>query len=239
MDIRPKLEGDDQARSAVVDARKQTRRRLLRKSLGTAPVLLSISSGPAIAGNLVKTASAKCSASTSAPTRGQYSCDGKSHVRWSNDACDSTKNNGGQPACKTSGHGWPCVPTTKHVGSYSPQVRSSCGESWSTTADHYQVMNRHCARAGTTVDKYWSKQELQNNPSSSAQRLKLAAHCSAALLSCEAGLIPAQVCNQDKIREIWEACKSGSGTWTPPGSSCTLAWTIDDACNWLNSMCTS
>lgn len=239
MDTRPEMEDDDKARRAVIGAGRQARRRLLSKSLGAAPVLLTISSGPALAGNMIKTASAKCSAATSAPTRGAYDCNGKSHYYWASQACDSTKNFGYKSAQKTSNYGWPCAPSTKHVGTYSPQVRSTCGETWSPTADHYQVMNRHCARAGTPVDLYWKKQELTNSPSVSPARLKLAAHCSAALLSCEAGLIPPQVCDQNKIREIWEACKSGSGTWMPPGNVCSTGWNIDQVCTWLNSMCTA
>ncbi|MBI5256390.1 MAG: hypothetical protein HY855_07825 [Burkholderiales bacterium] len=239
METRPELEGDDEAPRAVIGAGRQARRRLLAKSLGAAPVVLTISSGPALAGNMIKTASAKCSAATSAPTRGAYDCNGKSHYYWATSACNSATNNGYQPARKSTGHGWPCAPSTRHVGSYSPQVRTSCGETWSTTADHYQVVNRYCARAGTPVDEYWRRQEMTYSPSASAARLKLAAHCSAALLSCEAGLIPAQVCDQNKIREIWEACKSGSGTWMPPGGTCTTGWNVDQVCTWLNSMCTA
>jgi hypothetical protein len=238
MNTQPGIDGDvpRAVRAGVI----QGRRRLLRGSVGVAPVLLTISSGPVIAGNHVQSASAKCSASTSAPTRGTGDCNGWTHTTWSRDACDSRYwvNRGTKSACKTSGYTWPCAPTTLHHGGGAPQVRTTCNEDWSLTADHYQVMNRYCARSGTTVDKYWANQE-QTKPSRSLQVLKLAAHCSAALLNCEKGLVPKEVCTQDTVRSAWEACKSG-GTWTPPASSCLQqSWTSDEVCNWFSSMCTT
>lgn len=241
MDTRSGLDLDSDAQPATaVETKRQARRRLLRKSLGAAPVLASISSGPAIAGVVVKTASAKCSASTSAPSRGEVTCNGKSHYKWCSDAVNTTTNDGNQSACKASGHGWPIAPTTKHYGATRPQVWSTCTEAWSTSADHYQVMNRYCARNNTAVDLYWKNKEAvgSSGRSQNFNVLKLAAHCSAALLSCEAVLIPPQICDATKIRQIWEAFKTGSGSWTPPGATCT-PWTLTDACNWLNSMCTA
>ena len=251
----------------------QGRRRLLRGTVGAVPVLLSISSGPAIAGNQVMTASAKCSASTSALARAEYECNGKTHRTWCNDAHDPTKDDGeadwdGQERCyvshgmkKSSDHGWPstAVPKTKHYGGSRPQVWKQSSEAWSTSANHYEVMNRHCAKEGRPVDKYWDKVENPGNqssqdnkqrssdnkqwhrqpkPSTDARVLKLAAHCSAAFLNCEARLVPPEVCDPDKVREIWNACKSG-GHWIPAGSNCQEPWNTDDVCDWFNSMCTS
>jgi hypothetical protein len=255
MNTRPELDGDGDGQQAAMSASRQARRHLLQRSLGSAPVLLTISSGPAIAGKMVQTTSAMCSGSTSAVTRGQYVCNGKTHVSWCNDAHSSTSDNGTgywsqtdgcyiSRGMKSSGYTWPatCVPKTKHYGSNRPQVWTKCSEAWSPTANHYEVMNRYCARAGTKVDNYWYNQETKStlqggSPSASLPVLKLAAHCSAAFLNCEAGLVPPEVCDQDKIREIWNACKGG-GTWIPSGSaSCTTAWTIDNVCNWFTSMC--
>jgi hypothetical protein len=253
MNTRPEIDGDGRAPHVASPGALQGRRRLLRASLGAAPVLLTVSSGPSIAGNKVQSYSAKCSAATSAPTRGTGDCNGRKHSTWCSDACDSTKNNSYKSACKTGGYSWPCAPTTLHRGSGSPQVRNTCTELWSPTADHYQVMNRYCARSSATVDKYWdcvenpSKQSAfwkrQNpsppGPSTSLPILKLAAHCSAALLNCESGRVPPEVCDQDTIRSAWEACKAG-GTWTPPSPNCQqVRWTIDEVCNWFNSMCTT
>lgn len=213
-------------------------------------MLLTIAAGPAIAGNKVRTASAQCSAAASGPVRGEYDCNGKTHRAWCNSAHKSTDNGTGtwssgqncyvSDAMKTSSHGWPstCVPVTKHYGSSRPQVWTKCSESWATYGNHYEVMNRYCARTGLTVDKYWADQELRKSPSRSPQVLKLAAHCSAAFLNCEAGLIPSELCNQSQVREIWDSCKSG-GTWQPRNAACTQAWGIDDVCSWLNSMCTA
>lgn len=255
MNTQPEVNGDGDGSPVAGSGALPGRRRLLRASLGVAPVLLTVSSGPAIAGNKVQSYSAKCSAATSAPTRGTGDCNGKTHSTWCRDACDSPKNNGYKSACKTGGYSWPCNPTTKHKGTGRPQVRNPCSETWSPTADHYEVMNRYCARTSAPVDKYWdcvenpSKQKNYVNwkkqnpsppsPSSSLQVLKLAAHCSAALLNCESRLVPPEVCDQDTIRSAWEACKSG-GTWTPPSENCRQErWTIDEVCNWLNSMCTT
>lgn len=262
MSRRPESDAIDDGGRQATHALSQARRHLLHLSLRAAPVLMTITSGPAIAKKAM-TASAQCSASVSAPTRGVYECTGKTHVSWCRDAHSSTTDDGNADwnlfeKCyvshgrKSIGHGWPqtCDPKVKHYGSNRPQVRTLSSESWSTSANHYEVMNRHCAKSGVTVDKYWdmvenpgkqtehwrNRNQGRPSPSSSEQTLRLAAHCSAAFLNCEAGRIPGEICDADRVREIWTACKDG-GTWKPQGSVCQQPWSVDDVCKWFNSMC--
>lgn len=181
----------------ALDAR---RRLLLRGGLGAAPVVLSMASGPVIAGQAY-TASTKASAPLSGATRGQYACNGKSPKTW----------------CTKSGGkyvGWPaaCTPgVTKYHGSGSCQVAGSqCSPKTHTT-----IINTYCGINGAASD--------------TTALNKLAAHCSASLLNCAQGLVPAQILTKNQIQVIWDSCMT-TGTWSPTTG---VHWTVNDVCNWM------
>jgi hypothetical protein len=127
--------GAGSERSSDAQALDARRRLLLRGGLGAAPLVLSMASGPVIAGQAY-TASAKASAPLSGTTRGLYTCNGKSPQSW------CTKS-GGQYV------GWPCnAGTTQYHGSTSYQVwGTQCG-----TKLHKEVMNTYCGMNGYTKD---------------------------------------------------------------------------------------
>lgn len=182
---------------------RAARRRLLRGGLGAAPVLLTLGSGPVIAGQAY-TASAKASAPLSGTPRGQYSCNGKSPTTWCTKVYGQYVN-------------WPstCTPgSTPYHGSGNCQVSGSqCSPKTHTT-----IMNSYCGLNGVTKD--------------TSSLNKLAAHCSASLLNVEKGLIDTHVLTKAKIQEIWNACAAngGTGTWSPMSG---VTWTVNDVCNWM------
>lgn len=181
------------------------RRKLLRGGLSAAPVVMTLGSGPVLAGK-VKTASTTASTPLSGTSSAQYTCNGRSPTSW----CTKQYN---------KYVGWPssCVPgTTTYHGSYRVQVRGSqCG-----TKKHTDIMNSYCGLNGYE----WRRDTGSLN--------KLAAHCAASLLNVEVGLIDERVLTKDKIQEIWDACSVGNGTgsWQPiPG----VYWSANDVCNWM------
>lgn len=181
----------------------KARRRLLRGGVGIAPVLMSVASGPVIAGQAF-TASARASAPLSGAVRGQYTCTGRSPVSW---------------CTKSSGNyvNWPstCVPgTTTYHGSGNCQVAGSqCNPK-----THTKIMNSYCGMNGEASD--------------TTSLNKLAAHCAASLLNVEKGYIDARVLDKAKIQAIWNACavNGGTGTWAPVAG---VTWTVTDVCNWM------
>ena len=184
-------------------AARAVRRRLLRGGLGAAPVLLSIGSGPVIAGTAY-TASAKASAPLSGTPRGQYDCYGKSPTTWCTKVNNSYVN-------------WPstCIPgsTTFHGGGACQVAGSQCSPKTHTT-----IMNSYCGLNGVAKD--------------STNLTKLAAHCSASLLNVEKKLVDQRVLSKAKIQEIWNACavNGGTGTWSPVSG---VTWTVTQVCNWM------
>lgn len=177
---------------------QRIRRQLLRGGVG-APVLLTIGSGPVLAGTgtgKAYTASAYCSAkvNASATTRGQCAATGWKPSTW----------------CTTNTNNWPngCKSTVNYHGStVSKQFNGSyCG-----AKTHKQVMQ---AFTGGTA---------------SGTKDKLACYLSAAMANYHSGKVHSSILDPTSIRAIWDACSAGgywtpAGTQLKWDTATVCAW---------------
>jgi hypothetical protein len=219
--------GDDapnaEASAGSAAPTSDARRRLLRGSLASGTVLMTVLSRPVLAGNVGPTVSAFASTQFSSATQGtvSYQQYGQSCQTWANTPSWPS------PYCATSS----TSSSSSGTGFYSPLNTSSSGTGHGSGTQQATLFQSSTTGFGGHVfQRTATMLDVLNGSAGGGGYAQLGRYCAAALLNAAAGRTP--YLTESTVRQIWNSIVGSPGYFTPTAG---VRWGASQAVAYLQS----